>query len=84
MLFLKKKSYKYNLKEILKDGRKIRNRAEFSLEDNICSLLHMYYIKREAWLYGAKLKETNGIYCRRLMDKNEGIINKMRDIFLLK
>ena len=44
----------------------------------------MYYIKREAWLYGAKLKETNGIYCRRLMDKNEGIINKMRDIFLLK
>ena len=33
------KTYQFNLKEMLKDGRKIRNRAEFGLEDKICSLL---------------------------------------------
>ena len=33
------KRYKFNLKEILKDGRKFRNRAEFGLEDKICALL---------------------------------------------
>ena len=73
------KRYKYNLKEILKDWRKIRNRADFGLEDKICSLLQMYYIKREAWFGGAKL---NGVNCRRLMDKNEEIISNKRDIFI--
>ena len=61
------KRYKYNLKEMLKNGRKIRNIAEFCLEDKLCSLLQMYHIKREAWFGGAKL---NGVNCRRLMDKN--------------
>ena len=35
-------------------------------------------IKREAWFGSAKL---NGMNCRRLMDKNEEIINKIRDFF---
>ena len=39
----------------------------------------MYHIKREAWFSGAKL---NGVNCRRLMDKNEEIINSIRDIFI--
>ena len=39
----------------------------------------MYHIKREAWFGGAKL---NGVNCRRLMNKNEEIINKIRDIFI--
>ena len=39
----------------------------------------MYHIKREAWFGGAKL---NGINCRRLMDKNEDIINSIRDVFI--
>ena len=33
------KTYQFSLKEMSKDGRKIRNRAEFGLEDKICSLL---------------------------------------------
>ena len=41
------KRYKYNLKEILKDWRRIRNRAEFGSEERICVLLQMYHIKRE-------------------------------------
>ena len=73
------KRYKFKLKEILKEGRRQRNRAEFGLEEKICSLLQMYHIKREAWFGGAKL---NGVNCRRLMDKNEEIINKIRDIFI--
>ena len=73
------KRYNYKLKEILKDGRRQRNRAEFGLEEKICSLLQMYHIKGEAWFDGAKLNEIN---CRRLMDKNEEIINKIRDIFI--
>ena len=59
------KRYKYNFKKILKDWIKIRNRAEFGLEDKICSLLQIYHIKREAWFGGAKL---NGVNCRRLMN----------------
>ena len=39
----------------------------------------MYHIKREAWFGGDKLNEVN---YRRLMNKNEKIINKMRDIFI--
>ena len=39
----------------------------------------MYHIKRESWFGGAKL---NGVNCRRLMNKNEEIINKIRDIFI--
>ena len=39
----------------------------------------MYHIKREAWFGGAKL---NGVNCRRLMNKNEDIINKIRDMFI--
>ena len=66
------------MKEILKDKRRLRNRAEFGLEEKICALLQIYYIKREAWFGGAKLDEVN---CRRLMDKNEEIINKIRDMF---
>ena len=73
------KRYKFKLKEILKDGRRHRNRTEFDLEDKICSLLQMYHIKREVWFGGAKL---NGANCRRLMDKNEDIINRIRDIFI--
>ena len=73
------KEYKYNLKEILKDGREIRNRVKCGLEDKLCSLLQMYHIKREAWFGGAKLNEVN---YRRLMDKNEEIINSIRDMFI--
>ena len=72
------KKHKFKLKEILKDGRRKRNRAEFGLEEKICALLQMYHIKREAWFGGAK---KNGVHCRRLMDKNEDIINSIRDIF---
>ena len=72
------KRYKFTLKKILKEGRRQRNRVEFDLEEKICSLIQMYHIKREAWFNGAKL---NGVYCRRLMDKNEEIINSIRDIF---
>ena len=39
----------------------------------------MYHIKQEAWFGGAKL---DGVNCRRLMDKNEYIINSIRDIFI--
>ena len=49
------KRYKFKLKEILKDGRRFRNRTEFGLEDNICALLQTYHIKREAWFGGTKL-----------------------------
>ena len=42
------KRYKFRLKEILKNGRRFRNRAEFGLEDKICALLQIYHIKREA------------------------------------
>ena len=38
----------------------------------------MYHIKWEAWFGGDKL---NGVNCRSLMDKNEEIINKIRDFF---
>ena len=55
--------------------------TEFGLEDKICSLLHTYNIKREAWFGGTKL---NGVNCRRLMEKNEEIINSIRDIFIEK
>ena len=72
------KRYKFQLKEMLKDGRRKRNRAEFGLEEKICSLLQRYHIKREAWFGGAKL---NGMNCRRLMDKNKDIINSISDIF---
>ena len=67
------------MKEILKEGKKDRNRVEFGLEDRVWSLLQMYYIKREAWFSGAKL---NGVNCRRLMDQNEEIINRIGDIFI--
>ena len=70
---------KYNLKDILKDGRKLRNRAEFVLEEKICLLLQRYHIKREAWFGGAKL---NGVNVRRLMDKNEEIINMFKQFCL--
>ena len=62
------KWYKFNLNEILKDGRKIRNIAEFGLEEKICTLLHMYHIKREAWLGVPKLNCVNFI---KLMDQNK-------------
>ena len=38
----------------------------------------MYRTKREVWFSGAKL---DGVNCRRLMGKNEDIINSIRDIF---
>ena len=60
------KRYKFKLKEILKDGRRFRNRVEFGLEDKVCALLQTYHIKREAWLGGDKSNEVN---CRRLMEK---------------
>ena len=41
------KRNEYKLKEILKEGRKDRNRADFGLEDRIYTLFQMYYIKRE-------------------------------------
>ena len=69
--------YKFKLKEILKEGRRKRNIKEFGLEDKRCTLLHMYHIKIDAWFGGAKL---NGVNCRRLMEKNEEIINSIRDI----
>ena len=75
----KRKRKKFKLKEFLNDGRRKRNRTEFGLEDRICSLLQMYHIKREAWFGGAKL---NCVNCRRLMDKNEEIINRISDIFI--
>ena len=40
---------KYKHKNILKDCRKLRNRAE------LCSLLQRYHIKRKAWCGGLKL-----------------------------
>ena len=73
------KRYKFKLKEILKEGRRKRNRTEFGVEDKICTLLQIYHIKREDWFGGAKL---NGVNCRRLMEKNEEIINSIRDIFI--
>ena len=39
------KRYKFKLKEILKDGRRFRNRADFALEDKVCALLQTYHIK---------------------------------------
>ena len=59
------KRYKFKLKEILKEGRKNRNRSEFGLEDRISTLLQMYHTKLEAWFGSAKL---NGVNNRRLMD----------------
>ena len=41
--------------------------------------IQMYHIKWEAWFGDAKLNRVN---CRRLMDKNEYIINKIRNIFI--
>ena len=75
----KRKRKKFKLKEFLNDGRRIRDRTEFDVEDKICTLLQMYYIKREAWFGGGKL---NGVNCRRLMDKSEEIINRIRDMFI--
>ena len=49
------------------------------MEDRICTLLQIYYIKREAWFGGAKLNEVN---CRRLMDQLKVIINNIQDIFI--
>ena len=49
------------------------------MEDRICTLLQIYYIKREAWCGGAKLNEVN---CRRLMDQLKVIINNIQDIFI--
>ena len=60
------KRYKFKLKGILKDGRRLRNRTEFGIEDKICSLLQTYHIKREAWFGGVKL---NGVNCRKLVGK---------------
>ena len=42
------KRHKNTLKEILKEDRKDRNRAEFGLEDRICTLIQLYHIKRES------------------------------------
>ena len=67
------------MKEILKEGSKDRNIAEFGLEDRIVVLFQVYHIKREAWFGGSKL---NGVNWRRLMDQNEEIINRIRDIFI--
>ena len=39
----------------------------------------MYHIKREVLLGAAKL---NGVNCRRLMHRNEVIINNIRDIVI--
>ena len=39
------KRYKFKLKEILKEGKRKRNRTEFGLEEKIYSLLQMYHIK---------------------------------------
>ena len=73
------KRYKYKLKEILKERRKIRNRVDFNLEDKICSLLQTYHIKRESWVDGTKL---NGVNYRWLIGQNEEIIKNIRDIFI--
>ena len=42
-------------------------------------MLQTYHIKREAWFGTAML---NGVNCRRLMGKNEEIINSIRGIFI--
>ena len=42
------KRHKNTLNEILKEDRKDRNRAEFGLEDRICTLIQLYHIKRES------------------------------------
>ena len=47
------KRYKHKLKEILKEGRKDRNRTELGLEDRMCILLQMYHIYGEAYFGGA-------------------------------
>ena len=39
----------------------------------------MYHIKREVWFGGSKLNDLN---CRRLIEKNEEIINRIRDMFI--
>ena len=41
------KRNKYKLKEVLREGRNDKNRAEFGLEDLICTLLQMCHIKLE-------------------------------------
>ena len=51
----------------------------FGLENKICALFRIHHIKREAWFCGAKLNEVN---CRRLMGKNEEVINNIRDIVI--
>ena len=61
------KGHQYELKKILKEGRKSRNRDEFGLEGN------------EAWFGDAKI---HGVNCRRLMDEYEVIINDICDIFI--
>ena len=62
----KVKRYKFKLKEILKDGGRANNRAEFSIEDKLCSLFQTYHSTRGSWIGGAKL---NGGNYRRLMKK---------------
>ena len=42
-------------------------------------MLQRYHIKLEAWFGGVKL---NGVNCRRLMEKNEEIISRIKDIFI--
>ena len=51
----------------MKDGRSDLNRADHGLEDKVNSLPY-------------KFDKLNGVNCRRLIDKNEGIINSIRDI----
>ena len=49
------KKYKNKLKQIIKDSKEARNRAEYGSENIICALLKLFYIKREAWFSGAAL-----------------------------
>ena len=66
---------------MLKHWRIFRNRAEIGFEDKIWSLFRNYDTKWEACFGGDTL---NGVNCRRWMDKNEEIINSIRDIFLIE
>ena len=67
------KRYRFKLKEILKDGRRFRSRAEFGLEDTICALLQTYHIKREAWFGGTIIrfneKKIQNIWDLRFLTK---------------
>ena len=78
-MYLTLKDISLNLKK-LKEGRKIRNKTESSLEDRICTLLQMYHIKREVWFGGAKVNRVN---YRRLIDQNKVII-KLLKMYLLQ